>query len=109
MWWPYDSYGLKVRILYTQQNYNFVVEGDFLQRLYFKWANSSRTIGSALLQLCCIITDSKLFLRHNKQINHWLKWDKFFIEGTNYDSGDVPKGQEILLCQDKLHIYCQLG
>ena len=46
--------------------------------------------GKCMLQLCYIITDSKPFLRHNKQVNHWLKWDKFVVEGINHKNEDVP-------------------
>ena len=31
LWSPYDTYGLKVRILYTQQKDSFVVEGTFMK------------------------------------------------------------------------------
>ena len=62
-----------------------------------------------MLQLWCIINDSKPFLRHYKQLNHWLKWDKFVVEGTNRNNEDVPKGQDILPYQNKLYIYGQLG
>ena len=27
LWWPYDTYWLKERILYTEQNHNFVADG----------------------------------------------------------------------------------
>ena len=72
----------------------FCCRGDIheiWQTLYFIWANSSPTNGSALLQFCCIITDSKPFLRYNKQVNHWLKWDKFVVDGTHHNNGNVPK------------------
>ena len=57
----------------------------------------------------CIITDSKSLLRHDERVNHPLKWDKCVVEGAKYNNEDTPKGWEILLYQNKLHIYFQLG
>ena len=65
---------------------------EILRRLHFIWGNSSPTKGSALLQLCCIITDTKPFLKYNKQVNPWLKWDKFVVEGTHRNNRKVLKG-----------------
>ena len=60
-WWLYNTYWLKERTLYVQQNGNFFADGDIyeiFQKLCFIWANPSSTKESALLQLCCIITDN---------------------------------------------------
>ena len=61
-------------------------------KVAFHRANSSPTMGGALLQLCCIINDRKPSLMYNKQVNHWLKWDKFFVEETHYKNGNILKG-----------------